>query len=69
MNHDAVFWGVIISVAGSAAVVIWLFYMAYRNATKDKKQINSWREGGGERYSPPFFMGLKVFANRLFEIG
>jgi hypothetical protein len=39
MNHDAVFWGVIIAVAGSALVVGWLFYMAYRNATKgqDKK--------------------------------
>ncbi|BCK86551.1 hypothetical protein GALL_157620 [mine drainage metagenome] len=36
MNHDMVFWGVIISVAGSALVVVWLFYMAYRNATKDK---------------------------------
>jgi len=39
MNHDAVFWSVIICVAGAAAVVGWLFYMAYRNATKggDKK--------------------------------
>jgi hypothetical protein len=39
MNHDSVFWGVIISVAGSAVVVAWLFYVAYRNATKnqDKK--------------------------------
>ncbi len=34
MNHDAVFWGVIISVAGAAAVVGWLLYMVYRNATK-----------------------------------
>lgn len=36
MNHDAVFWGVLISVAGSALVVAWLFYVAFRNATKDK---------------------------------
>ena len=36
MNHDMVFWGVIISVAGSDLVVVWLFYMAYRNATRDK---------------------------------
>jgi hypothetical protein len=35
-NHDMVFWSVIISVAGSAAVMVWLFYIAYRNATKDK---------------------------------
>jgi len=34
MNHDMVFWGVIISVAGSALVVAWLFYVVYRNATK-----------------------------------
>ena len=36
MNHDMVFWSVIIAVAGSAVVVAWLFYMAYRNATKDQ---------------------------------
>jgi hypothetical protein len=36
MGHDMVFWGVIISVVGSAAVVGWLFYMLYRNATKSK---------------------------------
>ncbi len=36
MNHDAVFWGVIIGVAGSAAVVAWLFYVLYRNATRNK---------------------------------
>jgi hypothetical protein len=36
MNQDMVFWSVIIAVAGSAAVVAWLFYMAYRNATKDQ---------------------------------
>ena len=36
MNHDAVFWGVIISVAGSAIVAAWLLFMAFRNATKNK---------------------------------
>jgi preprotein translocase subunit SecF len=36
MNHDAVFWGVIIGVASSALVVVWLLYMVYRNATKNK---------------------------------
>ncbi len=37
MGHDAVFWGVIAAVSGSAAVVGWLFFMVYRNATKDKQ--------------------------------
>ena len=39
MNHDAVFYGVIGSVIGAVAVVAWLFYVTYRNATKgdDKK--------------------------------
>ncbi len=39
INNDAVLWGVIICVAGAAAVVGWLLYVAYRNATKvqDKK--------------------------------
>ena len=37
MNHDAVFWAVIIAVAGSAVVAVWLLYMAYRNATKGNK--------------------------------
>ena len=36
MNHDAVFWGVIIGVASSALVVAWLLYVVYRNATKNK---------------------------------
>jgi hypothetical protein len=36
MNHDAVFWGVLISVIGSALVEAWLLYVAFRNATKDK---------------------------------
>lgn len=34
MNHDAVFWGVIIAVVGAALVVGWLFYMLYRNASR-----------------------------------
>jgi hypothetical protein len=34
MNHDGVFWSVIIAVAGSALVVAWLLFMLYRNATK-----------------------------------
>jgi hypothetical protein len=34
MNHDTVFWGVIIAVAGSALVVAWLMYVLYRNATQ-----------------------------------
>lgn len=38
MNHDAVFWSVIVCVAGAAAVVGWLFYVIYRNANKDSKK-------------------------------
>ena len=34
MNQDAVFFGVIISVVGAFAVMAWLFYVIYRNATK-----------------------------------
>lgn len=39
MNHDAVYYAMVICVAGASAVVLWLLYMAYRNATKggDKK--------------------------------
>lgn len=39
MNHDAVFYGVIVSVVGAALVAAWLLYVTYRNATKgdDKK--------------------------------
>ena len=37
MNHDMVFWGVIIGVAGSAAALVWLLYLLYRNATKQSK--------------------------------
>jgi hypothetical protein len=34
MNHDGVFWGVVIAVPASALVVGWLLFMLYRNATK-----------------------------------
>lgn len=37
MNHDMVFWGVIIGVAGAFAVMAGLLYMIYRNATKGDK--------------------------------
>jgi hypothetical protein len=37
MNQDAVFFGVIISVAGAFAVMAWLLYVIYRNATKGDK--------------------------------
>lgn len=36
MNHDSVFWSVVISVAGSALVAAWLLYVAFRNAIKGK---------------------------------
>ena len=35
-NHDAVFWGVIISVIGSALVLAWLAFVVVRNAMKKK---------------------------------
>jgi hypothetical protein len=38
MNQDMVFWGVIITVAGSFLVPAWLLFRAYRNATKDKQE-------------------------------
>ncbi len=34
MNHDAVFWGVIVAVVGSAASLVWLLYVLYRNMNK-----------------------------------
>jgi len=37
MNQDMVFWGVITSVAGAFAVMAWLFYVIYRNATNGDK--------------------------------
>jgi len=36
LNSDMVFWGVIICLVGTIAVIGWLFFMAFRNATKDK---------------------------------
>jgi hypothetical protein len=36
MNHDMVFWSVIISVAGSALTAVWLIFMAFRRAYKDQ---------------------------------
>ena len=33
MNHDAVFYGVIICVAGAAAVAGYLLYVIYKKAT------------------------------------
>jgi hypothetical protein len=36
MNHDMVFWSVIIALAGSIIVPAWLFLRAYLNAIKDK---------------------------------
>lgn len=37
MNQDTVFWGVVIGVAGAFAVMAWLLYLIYRNATKGDK--------------------------------
>jgi uncharacterized membrane protein YdjX (TVP38/TMEM64 family) len=37
MNHDAVFWGVIIAFGGSFCVGAWLLFMLYRNATRKKE--------------------------------
>ena len=34
MNQDAVFYGVVLSVFGAVAVVAYLFYWTYKNATK-----------------------------------
>jgi nitrate reductase NapE component len=36
MNHDMVFWGVAIGVAGAFGVMAWLFYVIYRNTAKGK---------------------------------
>jgi hypothetical protein len=36
MNHDMVFWSVIVCVAGSFLIPAWLLLRAYLNATKDK---------------------------------
>lgn len=40
MGHDAVFWGVIISVTGAFLVMVRLFYVIYRNATKSKDKVS-----------------------------
>lgn len=37
MKQDVVFLGVIIGVAGAFAVMAWLLYVIYRNATKGDK--------------------------------
>ena len=37
MKQDMVFWGVIIGVTGAFAVMTWLLYVIYRNATKGDK--------------------------------
>jgi len=34
MNHDAVFYGVIICIAGAFSVAAWLLYVIYRNTIK-----------------------------------
>lgn len=36
LNNDMVLWGAIVCVVGAFLVVAWLFFMAFRNATKDK---------------------------------
>jgi hypothetical protein len=38
MNHDMVFWSVIICVAGSFLVPAWLLLRTYLNAIKKDKQ-------------------------------
>ena len=38
MNQDAVFWGVIISVAGAFAIMSGLLYVIYRKATRGDKE-------------------------------
>jgi len=38
MNHDAVFYGVIVCVVGAAIVMCWLLYVAFRHfGGSDKK--------------------------------
>jgi hypothetical protein len=36
MNHDAVFWSVVICIAGAVLVPAWLLLNAYLKATKDQ---------------------------------
>ncbi len=37
MNHDAVWWGVMIALGLSAAVLVWLSYVLARNALTKKR--------------------------------
>jgi len=58
MNRDMVFWGVIIGVAGSAAALVWLLYLLYRNAPNKAKTVNNIVSGYERRrllLPPPFF--------------
>lgn len=38
LDNDMVLWAAIICVVGAILVISWLFYMAFRNATKDKDE-------------------------------
>ncbi len=38
MNHDMVFWSVVICIAGSFLIPAFLLLRAYLNATKDKNK-------------------------------
>jgi hypothetical protein len=38
MNHDMVFWSVIICVAASFLIPAWLLLKTYLNAIKDKDE-------------------------------
>lgn len=37
MKYDMVFWGVIVSLLGAMAVMLRLFFVIYRNATRDNQ--------------------------------
>jgi hypothetical protein len=37
-THDTVFWGVVVSVIGSAVVLAWLFFVLVRNARRSKNK-------------------------------
>jgi heme/copper-type cytochrome/quinol oxidase subunit 2 len=37
-NHDAVFWSVVISVGGTALVLVWLLFVVARNARRSKNK-------------------------------
>ncbi len=34
MNHDMVFWGVVICASGGVLTLAWLFFMLWRNMNK-----------------------------------